>query len=55
VSLKLYNEKINTIEKEIKGKKISDYEIFLIDGKSYESIFLRDKVEIHVFQSQKVI
>ncbi|MDX1798111.1 MAG: TldD/PmbA family protein [Candidatus Lokiarchaeia archaeon] len=42
----MYNDKMDTIEKEIKGKKISDYEIFLIDGQSYESIFLRDKVDI---------
>ncbi|MFX0022289.1 MAG: hypothetical protein ACFE9S_08170, partial [Candidatus Hermodarchaeota archaeon] len=39
------NEKIDIIEKEIKNKDIIDYEIFLTDGKSYESIFLKDKVD----------
>ncbi|MFX1377651.1 MAG: TldD/PmbA family protein [Promethearchaeota archaeon] len=39
------NEKIDIIEKEIKDKHITDYEIFLTDGKSYESIFLKDKVD----------
>ncbi len=41
----MYNEKIDVIEKEIKKKDISDYEIFLVDGKSYESIFLKDNVD----------
>lgn len=42
----MYNERIDVIEKEIKNKDISDYEILVIDGKSYESIFLKDKVDI---------
>jgi predicted Zn-dependent protease len=41
----VYNEKIEIIEKEIKNKDITDYEIFLVDGKSYESIFLKNNVD----------
>lgn len=39
------NEKLDLIEKEIKSKNLSDYEIFLVEGKAYESIFLKDKVD----------
>ena len=39
------NEMLDLIEKEIKSKSITDYEIFLVEGKAYESIFLKDKVD----------
>ncbi|MFW9970311.1 MAG: metallopeptidase TldD-related protein, partial [Candidatus Odinarchaeota archaeon] len=38
-------EKLDLIEKKIKSKNIKDYEIFVVDGTAYESIFLKDKVD----------
>ncbi|NVM34620.1 MAG: TldD/PmbA family protein [Candidatus Lokiarchaeota archaeon] len=39
------NEKLDLIEKRLKLKDVKEYEIFLIERKAYESIFLKDKVD----------
>jgi PmbA protein len=39
------NEKIEVIERVLKSRKVSEYEIFLKERKAYESIFLKDKVD----------
>jgi len=41
----LSNEKLDLIEKSIKSKNINEYEIFLVEGKAFESIFLKDKID----------
>jgi predicted Zn-dependent protease len=38
-------QKVDIIEKELKHKSIEDYEIFLVDGKAYESIFMKDQID----------
>ncbi|MFX1320100.1 MAG: metallopeptidase TldD-related protein [Promethearchaeota archaeon] len=38
-------EKIDLIEKNLKAKKIGEYEIYFIDKKIYETIFLKNKPE----------
>jgi len=39
------NEKLELIEKRLKLKDVKEYEIFLVERKAYESIFLKDKVD----------
>ncbi len=39
------NEKLDLIESEMRRKNIGDYEIFLVEGKAFESIFLKDKID----------
>ena len=38
-------EKLDLIEQQIKSKNVTEYEIFLVEGKNYESIFLKDQVD----------
>ncbi|MFX1418377.1 MAG: metallopeptidase TldD-related protein [Promethearchaeota archaeon] len=38
-------EKLDLLEQQIKSKNIAEYEIFLIDRKNFESIFLKEKVD----------
>jgi len=39
------NEKLELIEKRLKLKDVKEYEIFLVERKAYESIFLKDIVD----------
>jgi len=38
-------EKLELIENSIKSKNIKEYEIFVVERKAYESIFLKDKID----------
>jgi PmbA protein len=42
---KMSQEKLDLIEQQIKSKNISEFEIFLVDHKNFESIFLKDNVD----------
>lgn len=39
------NEKLELIEKRLRLKDVKEFEIFLVERKSYESIFLKDRVD----------
>jgi len=38
-------QNLDVIENLMKSKGVKDYEIFLVEGKAYESILLKDKVD----------
>ncbi|MFX1409726.1 MAG: TldD/PmbA family protein, partial [Promethearchaeota archaeon] len=41
----MLSNKMDLIEKCLKLKKVKDYEIYLVDRKAYESIFLKDNID----------
>lgn len=45
MKIKVLNQKVELIENSLQLKKIQDYEIFFIEGRAIESIFLKDQVD----------